>query len=236
MSMTVSTKAAICDKCGSQFESQVITVMRVTVAATVCDSCSDSAWADAKSKIKEPESKTREERFIAKAAAAGFKRYLNFDLNGFPSKESQAAFIRANDRARFDNRGAIIAGPTGKGKTFAAIEIARQRYIENKSAMLIDSIAFGMEVANADGARREKQLADAISVDWLVFDDLAKMVISPRVAEALFYIAKMREDSDRPTIWTTNATEDQIIERFPVEIADPFLERLHRHCDNYLFV
>ena len=230
----MTTTPKHCADCGSLFDAQTISVLGVTITGERCNACDDereAAWQARKVELAEmsdqPKAIDRAEQFRRIATESGFRRYLDYD----PAKAAMPSVVMRLG----DKQGMLFVGPTGKGKTFMAVDLIRRGFLAGKSIALIDAIEFGLAVATPDGERRERELKRAIEADWLLVDDFAKGVLSPRAAEAWFHVANRRENFERPTIWTTNATGEEILQRLPVEIGEPFLERLTRTTDLFRF-
>ena len=211
------------------FSAPVIEALGLRVEGTFCGGCDalrEALWAKERQKLAalDPEApKTRAELWKQRATTWGFGRYLEFD----------AAFI-AGRLIPWD-KGLFMAGETGKGKTFLAVEIIRRQFMAGRSVFMADAIDFGFKVATPDADRREKALAACVEPDWLLVDDLCKGKVTDRVAEGLFHIANQRENHGRKTIWTTNATEGQLRDRRPGDMRDAFMERVARSCETLVF-
>ena len=231
----MTTTPKHCADCGSLFDAQTISVLGVQITGLLCNECDDAkeaAWQARKTELAQMSDERkpldRAEQFRRIAIESGFRRYLAFDAH-------KCALAKDKQPMASSENGMLLVGPTGKGKTFLAIELMRLKYRFGKSIALIDAIEFGLAVATPDGERRERELKRAIEADWLLVDDFAKGVLSPRAAEAWFHVANRRENFERPTIWTTNANGNDILNRMPPEIGEPFLERLTRTTERFTF-
>jgi DNA replication protein DnaC len=224
----MSTEPTTCPTCGEPWEPVSISLMGVTITTQRCDQCTDAAWALQQSRFV-AEAKPKATTFADLAAAAGFRRYLDFDAEQLPNP---SAFFACLDAAKA-GRGSLLIGETSQGKTYCGVEILRLKHlVEGAKVRLVDCVSFGLAVGQIDSERREAEIQAAIKADWLLMDDLGKVAVTPRVAEALFHVAKMREDSDRPTIWTMNGgSSSELHRKMPSEIAEPFLQRVRRTCE-----
>lgn len=229
------TVTKICTSCLTEFEAPIVEILGVTISPSKCDPCTETEWRIFQAKTQpEPTIKlTKDEIFASKASDAGFKRYLRFDETKlFPS--AFRAWREIIDDIP-ETTGLLFLGPTSQGKTFVAVDIIRRVFLAGLKVRLVDGVLFGLEVGQIDSDRREREIKRAIAADWLLFDDLGKCTKTPRVTEALFAISKLREDAERPTIWTSNADGDELLRTLPGEFAEPFVERLRRSNSHYLF-
>jgi len=212
-----------CTICSRPFDAATFSVIGVTVTADRCfdcDNAAQAAWDKRKKEIAnmDPDKpKSRAELFRAIAEGSGFGRFLEFNIDQCP-----------NVGPLQWGEGMLLHGPTGRGKTFLAVERARQAFMSGHSVALVDSIEFGLAVSGLDGDKRDAMLERCVRPDWLVFDDLLKKKTTDRVAEGLFHIANQRENRARHTIWTTNANDAQLRANLEAGYAEPFLERLYR--------
>lgn len=236
-SATITTRAKTCQDCGEEFEATTIDVLGVRITPTRCDRCVDEAWQRNQRSVAAAQDQlapklSPDDRFCELAQKAGFKRYLRFDPEQLPAKGRE---IWERVTTELVAEGLTFTGPTSQGKTFVAVDVCRRLAREGANVRLVDGILFGMEVGQVDSERRERAVKAAVAADWLLFDDLGKVAKTPRVTEALFAIAKLREDNEAPTIWTSNATFSDLREQLPGEYCEPFLERLRRTTRNYIF-
>lgn len=236
-SATITTSTKNCRDCGEEFEAKTIEVLGVEITPTRCDPCVDIAWENCQRRIaaaqdQPPPKLSPDDRFRELAQKSGFKRYLNFDPSKLPEKGQR---IWEQVTGGIATEGMTFTGPTSQGKTFVAVDVCRRLAREGAKVSLVDGILFGMEVGQVDSDRRQRAVKSAVSADWLLFDDLGKVAKTPRVTEALFAIAKLREDNESPTIWTSNATFSDLREQLPGEYCEPFLERLRRTTANHIF-
>lgn len=225
--MTTATEQRNCADCGKPFTALTFAVLGVAITANRCEACDAQAqtlWDKRKAEqdAMSDRPRTRAERFQHIATESGFRRFLDYDA------EKGRILPRSAE-------GYIFVGHSGMGKTFQAVEVMRQAYEAGKSVHLIDSVAFGLAVGTTDAESRKQELARCVEADWLLFDDLAKGAITPRVAEGLFHVADKRENWQRPIVWTTQATEKEIRERIGAEYADAFVNRLKRTCVQVVF-
>lgn len=225
----MKTTLTTCSICNEPFNAPIVVILGVSVTAQVCNDCDDlaeTAWAKRKAEVAamSPDKPlNRAEQWAKIATDAGFARYAAYD----------AARCAATDALAHDG-GMVLYGPTGRGKTFLAVECIRRQFMAGNSVCLVDGIEFGNAVSGLDGDRRDAMLNQCIKADWLLFDDLLKKKTTDRVAEGLFHVANRRENFERHTIWTTNWNDKGLRANLEPGYAEPFLERLYRTSRAFL--
>lgn len=214
---------ANCQKCGAEFEAQVIRLFGATITGNLCAPCDDAKeaqWERQRESVERmnPDYKpTRAEQWAKLCKDSGFGKCLKSDPARFPQW-----------LAEVDSGALFQSTRPGTGKTFAAVEIIRRYFIIGRATVRMwDAISFGMEVATPDSERREKAISEAIKAEWLLIDDIGKGKLTERALEAFFHVTDKREQAERATIWTTNATAENF-QTWMGDYAEPFLARLKR--------
>lgn len=112
-----------------------------------------------------------------------------------------------------------IYGPSGSGKTFLACWVLLQLTLLDalerggwyiKVPMLMEMLRPGW---NGDTVSASRILRDALSVDLLVLDDIGVECLSPWVIERLYIIIDSRQETMRPTIYTSNLSLSELSSR-----------------------
>lgn len=247
-----------CQKCGAVFESRPARVLGIVLTARVCESC--VAEEEARQRrmalasgplAPEPGASrrvsremSRDEEFVKLATRAGFAQYLRFDESRLlPAARAEwSAMVEGlSDLEESPEVGAspllgyLLLGAWQRGKTFCGVALARRLHRAGASVRLVDAIEFGAAMGQPDNARRDAEIQACLEVDWLLFDDLGKMAMTPRACEGLFRVAKRRIDAERPTIWTSNADGPDLMQRMPAEFGGPFVDRLATSTREFLF-
>lgn len=221
----ITTTGRECRVCRKPFEAATMASIGISITQQVCEPCI-AAW-EAANEAREAKPKvTRRDKWLALCEASGFGRYTDFDQDQLP----QGIHAKLFDCRIVDDKGLLLIGPTSQGKTYCAIEVARVTYMAGKSVKLVDAIAFGHAVGQADNSKRDSLIESCIAIDVLMIDDLGKTKLTERVGEALFHVVNQRENRRRPIIITTNATGADLKARMAEEQAEPFLARLRRMC------
>ncbi len=115
------------------------------------------------------------------------------------------------------NRGLLLAGGTGVGKTGLAIAIAYELHLQGvpvKFANVPDVMAVFLEAVGTDDrsakARSVELQHGLVDTGVLVLDDLGAQRVTPFTVERLYEIVNTRHTRNLPTIITTNLTKSGI--------------------------
>lgn len=225
-----------CPNCGIAVEVQPIAVMGRTITpAVLCPRCATEepvVLSQPKLVNVEEVVRTKLERLGVNVAAHG--RYpLSHVLQFVPPDVARAAreFVaEVQDAGKWDPvRGLIIEGPTGVGKSWLAIAIARElieravldtadiRYDRSRWVWGLVRSGYGDGTATAELAARMKARL------WIL-DDFGAEHATDDTAANLTDILSAREL--RPTILTANVPRDNHAERYNPELWDRVRSRL----------
>ncbi len=200
----------------------------------LCDLCLD----------KQQERQRREDIEFA-AAAKREKREFNWpNICPVIYRESDPARLPADavkNWARvvdwkYQERGLILIGPTGAGKTRLCYALLRRLYVEQgHSCKLFKCADFAhelLEIASEGyGAKLRPWLKAICEADVLFLDDFGKMRFSEKVATELFGIVEKRTANGLPIIISTNDTSDTLADRMGDMSAGPLIRRLREFND-----
>jgi DNA replication protein DnaC len=178
---------------------------------------------------------------------AKFREPFNIDL--IPASVDRVK-IREVLAWTFSPKGLWIIGDTGLGKTTTMFKMLYREIIEhNRSAVIIDGIAFSNECSAAfgDPANTDKRLNKMVAPDILVIDDLSKR-LTPATQQGFFAVLDRRVARLRPLIITTNVSGKMLFEggidesgkqSKPLiddpQLAGPMRRRLRQHCTPVIF-
>gem|GEM_PF-259334 len=209
---------AICENCGFPTEKDLVLLDVMRRVRVMC-------------KCKEEERKREDER----AQAAELRRRLNkFRVYSLMDKQFESATFsnwkhRADNRDLYDlatsyaenwedvfanNRGLLLYGKAGSGKTFASFAIANELYSRGKSVLAISVsriLAIIKDNYNKHGDIGEVTVLNTLSdASLLILDDLGVEYKTPWAHEKLYSIIDARYRAQKPVIITTNLGIDEL--------------------------
>lgn len=150
------------------------------------------------------------------------KRYLHCKLENFHERSNGALIAGRRTVQEFVDRwpmtahgkGLLIMGGCGVGKTHLAVaalmEIIQKtksgRFLFTNFQELIQEIQASFD--NDAVPSKSEILRPVIDADLLVLDELGSQKPTTFVQDILYYVINSRYNEERPTIFTTNYTED----------------------------
>ncbi len=166
------------------------------------------------------------------------RRYLNKSLKEFKAaprdarrkvlKDGAASYAMAFSHE--EDRGLLLRGTTGSGKTHLAvgilIEILNRGY-NGLYCNVTDLLARLRDSYSNPSADRESQILEEMeNTDLLVLDDLGAEATTDWVRDRIYLIVNRRYESAKPTIVTTNCDDAELRER----IGPRTTSRLYEMC------
>lgn len=131
-------------------------------------------------------------------------------------------------------RGLLLAGPSGRGKTRCAWKLLQREFFAGRSVSCIDS-TFGlryMQKVATSGAVAFEWLDHQMRVDILFMDDTLKVKLDNSGSEtALFAVIEERMANQKPIILTTNDTVESLAQRMSSDRAEATIRRLRECCE-----
>ena len=193
---------------------------RTLVLDPICPACRQAAAAAVKTKVKRSKAW---DWFVEHCPAA----YRNSDRARLPDPTGfdQVQTWPAKDR------GVLIVGATGAGKTRSTWAVLARLAREGKSIAFLDGVGF-MSSSHRSSMEGDFDWVDRMStVDILVLDDLGKMKFTERVQADLFGIIDRRVADLRPMIITTQLNPKDLGDMLTPDRRDALLRRLRENFD-----
>jgi DNA replication protein DnaC len=170
-------------------------------------------------------------RYLPHCTLAGFHE------RGNPSLASAKRRIaRLVDEWPMAERGLLLMGPCGSGKTHLAVAALLEIIAQGKPGKLlfsnfqdlIQEILASIDSENAPS--RSEILAPILTADLLVLDELGSQKPTQFVQDMLYYIINTRYNEQRATIFTTNYLDE------PRDLKEESLEtRIGKRLRSRLF-
>ncbi len=131
------------------------------------------------------------------------------------------------------NRGLMIVGESGKGKTRCMwLLIQRLLCVEGVPVRAINDTLFSVEYSKRLGNGTAEDWIDRLSrVSVLFIDDLGKAAPTARHKEAFYSVLEARSANMLPTLITTNYGKDGLLARFGADDGAAIVRRIVEFCE-----
>lgn len=137
---------------------------------------------------------------------------------------------------KFNPKGLMIAGDTGKGKTRAAFLLMERLNNEGLSVGVFHGNSFAHQCAlKFYESCGERWISDLASRKVVFFDDLGKFKLTERVEAELFGLIEMRIANLLPVIVTTNMTGVELKGKMTNDRGESLVRRLCEFCEIVIF-
>ena len=217
--------------------------------AFTCPACGDTGMQGGKTCrcVAETARRLRREEINA-ASPLGLCRFDSFEVTrysdavepelGIPPRVYMQKLLDfcKNYAAQFspDSKNLLFMGSSGLGKTHLALAIA-DAVLENGHDVLYTSSAalaahLGREHFDYDA--RDEWLTACQEADLLILDDLGTEYISPLTISILYELINTRMLTQRPTIYTTNITDQAV---FTARYTEKVASRILGNCRMFKF-
>ena len=152
------------------------------------------------------------ERLRAKGFHDPALRAVRFSMDDGSSPEAMKkmrAYVNKWQKMRDENRGLLLYGTVGTGKTFAAACIANE-LIEKNVPCIMTSFPRIINALQGTFENRQQYLDDLNDCDLLVIDDFAVERQTEYVQEIIYEVIDSRYKVGFPMIITTNLTAQEL--------------------------
>ena len=214
--------------------------------AFTCPACGDTGMQGGRTCrcVAETARRLRREEINA-ASPLGLCRFDSFEVTdavepelGIPPRVymQKLLYFCKNYAAQFspDSKNLLFMGSSGLGKTHLALAIA-DAVLENGHDVLYTSSAalaahLGREHFDYDA--RDEWLTACQEADLLILDDLGTEYISPLTISILYELINTRMLTQRPTVYTTNITDQAV---FTARYTEKVASRIMGNCRMFKF-
>lgn len=217
-----------CERCGATFEPFVLDAgfARILIGR-YCATCEPIAARERQTAEDEERRRSREQLWPQLYPEA----FTDTDRKRIPA---QAAFDRVA-KWQPSEKGMVLFGPTGRGKTRALWELARSLVVvHGKRVQFVKASVLSRSVI--ESWNTEACIRAAINADVLMIDDLGKEPPMDKSESALLEIIDGRSTTRRPTFISTNYVGQPLVERFrDKQTGEAIVRRIRDFCDPVSF-
>ena len=125
-----------------------------------------------------------------------------------------------------------LMGNTGIGKTHLALSIANECLKKGFNVVYVSSQNIFFELAK-DRDNTAALMETLTEADLLVLDDLGTELVTPFVISMLYNLVDTRMGRKRPTVYTTNILQGELLEK---RYTEKISSRLLGGCEQYLLL
>lgn len=199
-----------CGRCNTPKQTEVVLMDRLyrPFHACKCEQEKEDAEADARKKA-EFERRVKELRRDCFTKPAMMEwNFANDDMENERLTKAMKRYVENFDTFRKQGKGLLLYGNVGRGKTYAACEVANALIDKGVSAKVTN---FARIANTLQGTFEKQEYIDSLNdYSLLVIDDLSAERDTTYMKEQVYQIIDARYQAKLPMIITTNLTIDEI--------------------------
>lgn len=212
-----------CGKCNTPKQAKVVMFGKIITPYCLCKCESERLKAEEKAR------KTEKRRIEAFGSSNLVNCTFEADDGGNPKiTEAMKRYVENFTDFKKSGQGLLLYGDTGRGKTFAAAEVANALIDKGYSVYVTNFAKIANEITASFDDKQE--VYDRLSrYSLLVLDDLSAERKTEFMQEVVHAVIDSRINSGKPMIITTNLTADELSN--PQDIASKRIyERITQKC------
>lgn len=221
--------------------------MGLELVSSSCDLCSGTGWITSDGTNAVACRCQKEQRKTNRVSAAAIpKRYLECSLQNFHDRGNARLKTARREIAEFVDcwpsvdRGLILMGPCGVGKTHLAVAALLEIIRSDKPGKLLfrnfqDLIHEIQASFSSDQVPKKSELLEPmLEADLLVLDELGSQKPTLFVQDILYYVINTRYNEERATIFTTNFLDESQagIESLQQRIGERLRSRIYAMAES----
>lgn len=236
---------AKCKRCEQEFETVAMhsPALREPLVPMFCPACVDAR--DVETKRQKDESVRRQTKAIAAKREANWASLCPKQYRLKSESDGETDLVKLSDTQpklcqligwKYQSRGLIIRGSTGKGKTRSVWRLLRYQFVAGKRIVAMTAAEFDRECRDAGGKFTLTEWFNRLArADLLFLDDLGKANWTLATEAQWFDLVEHRTRDGRPVIITTNDDGDSLAARMTQDRGEPMIRRLRDYCECIVF-
>jgi DNA replication protein DnaC len=225
-----------CSVCGREFDAMSF----AGITKKACDGCIERRDIDERNAKDAEASRARNAAMSAERwtelCPRAYRTKAEGGLTDFDrlSDEAKGVMEKLRSGAIPEERGVLLRGEAGTGKTRVMWRLLRKRFEKGQTIQAMTSGEFERSFREASGGHSIKPWFDALSgCDCLFIDDLGKSRWSDNCLSSFFDLVEARVAAARPVFLTTNYTRETLEQKLSVgsDLFGPLIRRIVENCE-----